>query len=81
MHFMCPSGNCDPEKTGHGRLAVEQLNPVDGLQKLCKWVEDHGVRHAAGTNAPGVLNAEFMISKLGLAIFLSSLWLGVNVRG
>ena len=62
-------------RTGICRLAVEQLKPVNGLQKLCKWVEDHGVRRAAVTNAPRV-NAEFMISKLGLDNFFEFLVVG-----
>ncbi|KAL6008287.1 hypothetical protein ACLOJK_033793 [Asimina triloba] len=54
------------------RLASEQLKPVNGLIKLCKWVEDHGFKRAAVTNAPRA-NAELMISILGLSNFFEIL--------
>ncbi|XP_020260898.1 haloacid dehalogenase-like hydrolase domain-containing protein Sgpp [Asparagus officinalis] len=57
------------------RLAAEKLQPVDGLQKLCKWVKDQGLKHAAVTNAPRV-NAEFMLTKLGLDKFFHVLVVG-----
>ncbi|KAJ6679285.1 6-PHOSPHOGLUCONATE PHOSPHATASE [Salix purpurea] len=47
------------------RLASEQLQPMKGLQKLCKWIEDCGLRRAAVTNAPRS-NAELLISMLAL---------------
>ncbi|KAF9668660.1 hypothetical protein SADUNF_Sadunf14G0026800 [Salix dunnii] len=54
------------------RLAAEQLQPMKGLQKLCKWIEDCGLRRAAVTNAPRS-NAELLISMLGLSDFFESL--------
>ncbi|KAJ6344543.1 hypothetical protein OIU76_006129 [Salix suchowensis] len=54
------------------RLASEQLQPMKGLQKLCKWIEDCGLRRAAVTNAPRS-NAELLISMLGLSDFFESL--------
>ncbi|KAG5228762.1 haloacid dehalogenase hydrolase domain-containing protein [Salix suchowensis] len=61
------------------RLASEQLKPINGLYKLKKWVEDHGLKRAAVTNAPRA-NAEVMISLLGSQIFLMLLSLGMNVN-
>ncbi|KAI3444856.1 hypothetical protein Pfo_001521 [Paulownia fortunei] len=57
------------------RLAAEQLKPVTGLDKLCKWVEDHGLKRAAVTNAPRA-NGELMISILGLGEFFELLVIG-----
>ncbi|KAK6119344.1 hypothetical protein DH2020_046913 [Rehmannia glutinosa] len=54
------------------RLAAEQLKPVTGLDKLCKWVDDNGFKRAAVTNAPRE-NAEMMISLLGLGEFFELL--------
>ena len=50
------------------RLASEQLEPVKGLNKLCKWIEEHGLKRAAVTNAERS-NAELLISTLGLSDF------------
>ncbi|XP_024987560.1 haloacid dehalogenase-like hydrolase domain-containing protein Sgpp [Cynara cardunculus var. scolymus] len=50
------------------RLAAEQLEPISGLDKLCKWVEDRGLKRAAVTNAPRS-NAELLISMLKLEDF------------
>ena len=50
------------------RLASEQLEPVKGLNKLCKWIEEHGLKRAAVTNAERS-NAELLISMLGLSDF------------
>ncbi|CAL5398203.1 unnamed protein product [Camellia sinensis] len=50
------------------RLAAEQLEPVNGLNKLLKWIEDRGLQRAAVTNAPRP-NAELLLSMLGLADF------------
>ncbi|KAK1425133.1 hypothetical protein QVD17_20478 [Tagetes erecta] len=47
------------------RLAAEQLEPISGLNNLCKWVEDLGLKRAAVTNAPRS-NAELLISMLKL---------------
>lgn len=57
------------------RLAAEQMKPITGLDKLCKWVEDHGLRRAAVTNAPRA-NAELIISLLGLEKFFELLVIG-----
>ncbi|CAK7356214.1 unnamed protein product [Dovyalis caffra] len=57
------------------RLASEQLKPVNGLYKLTKWVEDHGLKRAAVTNAPRE-NAELMISLLGLSDFFDAVIIG-----
>jgi beta-phosphoglucomutase-like phosphatase (HAD superfamily) len=56
-------------------LAKEQLKPVDGLNELCKWIKDHGLKRAAVTNAPRP-NAELMISILGLTDFFQFLVIG-----
>ncbi|XAR54234.1 Sugar-terminal-phosphatase [Bertholletia excelsa] len=57
------------------RLASEQLQPMKGLDKLCKWIEDHGLKRAAVTNAPRP-NAELLISKIGLTDFFEILVIG-----
>lgn len=57
------------------RLAAEQLEPVNGLYKVTKWVEDRGLKRAAVTNAPRP-NAELMISRLGLSDFFEAVILG-----
>ncbi|CAN6486438.1 unnamed protein product [Victoria cruziana] len=57
------------------RLATERLVPVNGLHKLCKWIEHKGLRRAAVTNAPRP-NAELMISILGLSEFFEYLIIG-----
>ncbi|KAM0048397.1 putative sugar-terminal-phosphatase [Helianthus debilis subsp. tardiflorus] len=50
------------------RLAAEQLEPISGLNNVCKWVEDLGLKRAAVTNAPRS-NAELLISMLKLEDF------------
>ncbi|GAV71889.1 HAD_2 domain-containing protein [Cephalotus follicularis] len=57
------------------RLASEQLKAVPGLYRLTKWIEDHGLKRAAVTNAPRA-NAELMISSLGLTNFFDALIIG-----
>ncbi|KAK3014825.1 hypothetical protein RJ639_008301 [Escallonia herrerae] len=57
------------------RFAKEQVKPIDGLYKLRKWIEDHGLKRAAVTNAPR-LNADLMISILGLSDFFDYVVLG-----
>ncbi|KAL3815218.1 hypothetical protein ACJIZ3_016486 [Penstemon smallii] len=57
------------------RLASEQLEPVTGLDQLCKWIKHHGIRRAAVTNAPRP-NAELLISKLGLEDFFEIVIIG-----
>ena len=56
-------------------MAPEQLKPVNGLYKLKKWIEDHGLKRAAVTNAPRA-NAELMLSILGLTDFFEALIIG-----
>jgi len=56
-------------------LAEEKLKPVKGLDKLTSWVENHGLKRAAVTNSSRV-NAELMISKLGLSDFFDVLIIG-----
>ncbi|KAL3516759.1 hypothetical protein ACH5RR_023661 [Cinchona calisaya] len=65
MRFM------DDKKAMFRRLAAEQLKPVNGLDKLCKWSEDHGLKRAAVTNAPRA-SAELIISMLGLDTILET---------
>ncbi|KAA3460317.1 haloacid dehalogenase-like hydrolase domain-containing protein Sgpp isoform X1 [Gossypium australe] len=57
------------------RLASDNLPPINGLYKLTKWIEDHGLKKAAVTNAPRP-NAELMISKLGLKDFFDVVIVG-----
>lgn len=57
------------------RLASDNLPPINGLYKLTKWVENHGLKKAAVTNAPRP-NAELMISKLGLKDFFDVVIVG-----
>jgi beta-phosphoglucomutase-like phosphatase (HAD superfamily) len=57
------------------RLAPERLKAVNGLYKMKKWVEDHGFKRAAVTNAPRE-NAELIISILGLTDFFEALIIG-----
>ncbi|KAL0429403.1 UNVERIFIED_CONTAM: Haloacid dehalogenase-like hydrolase domain-containing protein Sgpp [Sesamum radiatum] len=65
----------DDKEVMFRRLAAEQLKPVAGLDKLCKWVEDHGLKRAAVTNAPRP-NAEMIISLLGLEKFFQLVVIG-----
>ncbi|KAG8391443.1 hypothetical protein BUALT_Bualt01G0188300 [Buddleja alternifolia] len=65
----------DDKEAMFRRIASEQLKPVTGLEKLCKWVEDQGFKRAAVTNAPRP-NAELMISLLGLEDFFELLVIG-----
>ncbi|XP_006662619.1 haloacid dehalogenase-like hydrolase domain-containing protein Sgpp isoform X2 [Oryza brachyantha] len=57
------------------KLAPEQLNAVDGLHELCRWIEHHKLKRAAVTNAPRP-NAELMLSLLGLTDFFPVLIIG-----
>lgn len=57
------------------RLAAEQLKPLNGLDKVRKWIEDHGLKRAAVTNAPRP-NAELILSKLGLSDFFHAVIIG-----
>ncbi|KAF8412513.1 hypothetical protein HHK36_000481 [Tetracentron sinense] len=65
----------DDKEAMFRRLASKQLKPVNGLHKLCKWIEGHGLKRAAVTNAPRP-NAELMISILGLSDFFEILVIG-----
>ena len=56
-------------------MAAEQLKPVQGLRNLCKWIEEHGLKRAAVTNAPRP-NAELMITMLDLTNFFEILVIG-----
>ncbi|XP_071722348.1 haloacid dehalogenase-like hydrolase domain-containing protein Sgpp [Rutidosis leptorrhynchoides] len=65
----------DEKEAMFRKLASEQLTPIKGLLKLTKWIEDHGLKRAAVTNAPRE-NAELMIAKLGLTNFFQALIIG-----
>ncbi|KAK4493177.1 hypothetical protein RD792_017965 [Penstemon davidsonii] len=67
----------DDKEAMFRRLAPEKLKPVNGLDQLCKWITDHGIRRAAVTNAPRP-NAELMISLLGLGDFFELLVIGAE---
>lgn len=56
-------------------MAKEQIKPINGLDKLTKWIKDRGLRRAAVTNAPRE-NAEMMISLLGLSDFFEYVIIG-----
>ncbi|CAL5401391.1 unnamed protein product [Camellia sinensis] len=61
----------DDKEAMFRRLAAEQLEPVNGLNKLLKWIEDRGLQRAAVTNAPRP-NTELLLSMLGLADFFKT---------
>ncbi|WOL06128.1 haloacid dehalogenase-like hydrolase domain-containing protein Sgpp isoform X1 [Canna indica] len=65
----------DEKEAMYRRIAPGKLPAVDGLHKLCKWIEDRGVKRAAVTNAPRA-NAELMISILGLTDFFQAVVVG-----
>lgn len=65
----------DDKEAMFRRLASEQVKPINGLYKVRKWVEDRGLKRAAVTNAPR-LNAELMVSILGLSDFFESIIIG-----
>lgn len=65
----------DDKEAMFRRFAKEQVEPIKGLDKLRKWIEDRGLKRAAVTNAPR-LNAELMISILGLSDFFECVILG-----
>ena len=56
-------------------MAAEELKPVKGLQNLCKWVEERGLKRAAVTSAPRP-NADLIISMLDLSSFFELVVLG-----
>ncbi|QHO40488.1 Haloacid dehalogenase-like hydrolase domain-containing protein Sgpp [Arachis hypogaea] len=57
------------------KLAKEQVKPLNGLDKVREWIESHGLKRAAVTNAPRA-NAELMISLLGLSDFFHAVIIG-----
>ncbi|XP_057977415.1 haloacid dehalogenase-like hydrolase domain-containing protein Sgpp [Malania oleifera] len=65
----------DDKEAMFRRIAADKLKPIDGLNKLKKWIEDRGLKRAAVTNAPRD-NAELMISILGLSDFFEAVILG-----
>lgn len=56
-------------------MAKEKLEPINGLDKLVKWIETRGLRRAAVTNAPRP-NADMMVSVLGLSDFFEFVIVG-----
>lgn len=65
----------DDKEAMFRRLVQDQVTPLSGLLKLRKWIEERGLKRAAVTNAPR-LNAELMISKLGLSDFFDAVIIG-----
>ncbi|EPS67768.1 hypothetical protein M569_07008 [Genlisea aurea] len=59
------------------RLIKDKIEPIKGLYKVTKWIEDRGLKRAAVTNAPRE-NAELMISMLGLSDFFQAVVLGCD---
>lgn len=57
------------------RIAKDHLKPINGLDKLVKWIETRGLRRAAVTNAPRP-NADMMVSVLGLSEFFEFVIVG-----
>lgn len=72
---MHPSSSAISERGETCRMAPEKLQAVDGLHKLCKWIEGRGIKRAAVTNAPRA-NAQLMISLLGLTDFFQLIVVG-----
>lgn len=65
----------EDKETVFRRMAKEQLKPINGLDKLVKWIETRGLRRAAVTNAPRP-NADMMVSVLGLSDFFEFVIVG-----
>lgn len=65
----------DDKEAMFRRIAKEKLEPIKGLSKLKKWIEDRGLKRAAVSNAPKP-NAELMLSLLGLSDFFHVVILG-----
>ncbi|KAK4400436.1 Haloacid dehalogenase-like hydrolase domain-containing protein Sgpp [Sesamum angolense] len=65
----------DDKEAVFRRIVKEKIEPVKGLHKFTKWIEDRGLKRAAVTNAPRE-NAELMISLLGLSDFFHAVILG-----
>ncbi|PIA32577.1 hypothetical protein AQUCO_04400045v1 [Aquilegia coerulea] len=57
------------------RLAAGKIVPVNGLNRLRKWIEERGFKRAAVTNAPRP-NAELMLSSLDLNDFFQDVIIG-----
>ncbi|KAA8515792.1 hypothetical protein F0562_018597 [Nyssa sinensis] len=57
------------------RMASEKLKPLNGLNEMLKWIEVHGLKRAAVTNAPRP-SAELLLSMLDLADFFEILVIG-----
>ncbi|XP_038903561.1 haloacid dehalogenase-like hydrolase domain-containing protein Sgpp [Benincasa hispida] len=56
-------------------MVIEKLKPVNGLNKVKKWIEDRGLNRAAVTNSSRT-NAELVISMLGLTGFFEVVIIG-----
>uniref|UniRef100_A0A9I9D6R4 Haloacid dehalogenase-like hydrolase domain-containing protein Sgpp n=1 Tax=Cucumis melo TaxID=3656 RepID=A0A9I9D6R4_CUCME len=69
------ANSIDEKEAMFRRFVIEQLKPVSGLCKVKKWVEDHGLKCAAVTNSSRI-NAELMISMLGLMDFFETIIIG-----
>ncbi|KAL3645578.1 hypothetical protein CASFOL_010758 [Castilleja foliolosa] len=65
----------DDKEAMFRKLIKEKLEPIKGLYKLTKWIEERGLKRAAVTNAPRA-NAELILSILGLTDFFQELILG-----
>lgn len=65
----------DEKEAMFRKLAAEQLKPLNGLDKVTKWIENRGLKRAAVTNAPRA-NAELMLSILGLTDFFDAVIIG-----
>ncbi|XP_031126670.1 haloacid dehalogenase-like hydrolase domain-containing protein Sgpp isoform X1 [Ipomoea triloba] len=65
----------DDKEALYRRLAKDKLKPIEGLHQLRKWIEDHGLKTAAVTNAPRP-NADLMIEVLGLSDFFDAIIIG-----
>ena len=64
------------EKEGKYREeAAVHLEPVEGLEQLCTYVKERGLKCAAVTNAPRK-NAELMLGVLGLSNFFDLVVIG-----
>ncbi|CAA0838070.1 Haloacid dehalogenase-like hydrolase domain-containing protein Sgpp [Striga hermonthica] len=65
----------DDKEAMFRRIIKDKMEPIKGLYKLTKWIEDRGLKRAAVTNAPRA-NAELMISLLGLSDFFHAVIIG-----
>ncbi|XP_047175117.1 haloacid dehalogenase-like hydrolase domain-containing protein Sgpp [Vigna umbellata] len=65
----------DDKEAKFRTMAARQLRPLDGLDRVRKWIERRGLKRAAVTNAPRA-NAELMISVLGLSDFFDAVIIG-----